>query len=433
MAKSKPDTLEFILQSDITGKLLPTIGKEQWQVLYVSADEPAHRFVMWCALLDEKAASRAIGHDSWDLMIGDGKPGFSQSWSDGKEITTYHRFGSRDSVRPLVLYRSFHGAFTQYVEVDEEFRLYHDLAEDKTRGLLLTFDTSGREIEIVRITPNEVRARLKHLRQFQAGTGLHLAIYIDSVRYSQIPLADIPTDEHERVETDGLIRWRRNVAVCDFRKEFETFSRLLCKVILAPPARDKAGIWPFEDDDDQKAVAFIVGGDKDGNAIEHTSDPDTLNNYFGANPGAPHYLTPIYFRREVLAKYFAEPERYKVSDGQLTCLSLWSCQIDNDLDSHVVVFLGDLGRDLPYDERLHWRQFNVPPEGGVRRDKLPAELPVAVHRCPITRPDVSPRVRQHHTRVGKGARMAAVPGAFTWRRALARHGTDTRHQLSSRA
>ena len=29
------------------------------------------------------------------------------------------------------------------------------------------------------------------------------------------------------------------------------------------------------------------------------------------------------------------------------------------------MFLGDLGRDLPYEERLHWRAFNVPPERGV--------------------------------------------------------------------
>lgn len=365
MVKPRPDSLEFILQLDVTGELLPTIGKEQWQVLYLSTDDSPHRFGMWSALLDEKAAARAIDHDSWDLMIGDGKPGFSQSWSGGKEITTYHRFGSRDGIRPLILYRAFHGAFPQYVEVDEEFRLYHDLAEDKTRGLLLAFDASGREIEVVRVTQHQVQSRLKYLRQFQAGTGLHLAIYIDSVRYSQILLADIPAGEHERVETDGMVRWRRNVARCDSRKEFETFSRLLCKVILAPPARDKAGIWPFKEDDYHRTVAFVIGVDEDGNEVEHTSDPDKLDNYFGANPGAPHYLTPVYFRREVLAKYFAEPERYNVSDGQLTCLSLWSCQIDNDLASHVAVFLGDLGRDLPYDERLHWRQFNVAPEGGV--------------------------------------------------------------------
>lgn len=365
MTKLKPETTEFLLQLDVIEELVPKIGKEQWQTLYLSADKPQHRMGMWCALLDDDAVARAMDHDSWDLMIGEGKPGFSQSWSDGKEVTTYSRFGSRDGVRPLILYRSFHGAFPQYVEVDEEFRLYHDLAEDKARGLLVSFDTSGREIEVVRVMPHEVRARLKHLRQYQAGTRLHLAIYIDSVRYSQIHLAQIHDDERARTATDGRVRWRRDVAECDFKEEYQTLSRLLCKVLLAPPHRDKAGIWPFNDTDDERAVAFIVGVDGDGSEIEHTSAPDMLNNHFGANPSALHYLTPVYFRREVLTKYFAEPERYKVLDGQLSCLSLWSCQIDNDLDSHVVVFLGDLGRDLPYLERLHWRQFNVPPEGGV--------------------------------------------------------------------
>jgi hypothetical protein len=365
MTKPRLSALEFLLQLDVIGELLPKIGKDQWQALYLSADDPPHRFGMWCALLDDDAAVRAIGHDSWDLMIDDGKPGFSQSWPDGEEVTTYHRFGSRDGVRPLVLYRSFHGAFPQYVEVDEEFRLYHDLAEDKTRGLLLSFDESGREIEVVRFTPHEVRGRLKYLRQFQAGTRLHLAIYVDSIRYSEIPLAKISATERERIETDGTTRWRRNVVKCDFKEEYESFSRLLCKVILAPPARHKAGVWPFKDGEGERAVAFIVGVDENGNELEHTSDPGALSNYFGANPGAPHYLTPVYFRREALAKYFAEPERYSVSDGQLACLSLWSCQIDNDLRSHVVVSLGDLGRDLPYEERLHWRQFNVAPEGGV--------------------------------------------------------------------
>jgi hypothetical protein len=196
---------------------------------------------------------------------------------------------------------------------------------------------------------------------------LHLAIYVDSVRYSRIALADVPVDEIERIERGSMVRWRRNVAKCDFNEGFGTFSRLLCKVILEPPVRAKAGVWPFKDDDSQDAVSFIVGVDKDGNEVEHTAEPGALANYFGANPGAPHYLTPIYFRREVLAKYFAEPERYEVSDGQLTCLGLWSCQMDNDLDSHVAVFLGDLGRDLPHDERLHWRQFNVAPEGGVSK------------------------------------------------------------------
>jgi hypothetical protein len=35
--------------------------------------------------------------------------------------------------------------------------------------------------------------------------------------------------------------------------------------------------------------------------------------------------------------------------------------IDNSHPTHVVAFLGDLGRDLPYRERLHWKAHNVPP------------------------------------------------------------------------
>jgi hypothetical protein len=302
-------------------------------------------------LLDDAAVERALNHDSWDLSIGDGKPGFSQSWPDGELITEYHPHGGSDGVRALVHHRSFHGAFRPYCEIDQEFRLYHDLAHDHNRGLLLAFDDSGREIEVVRIGQREITARLRYLRQYQAGTRQNLAIYVDSVRYSTIPLDDVgerrDSDKNER----GI--WSRHVVACDFRREYATFSRVLFKVILRAPAFEKAGIWPFDKGEEQRQVSFIIGVNEDGENVEYTSDPDRLSNYFGANPEAPNYLTPIYFRREVLSKYYAEPQRYTVSDGLLSCLGLWGCRIDNDLESSVAVFLGDLGRDLPYEERLH--------------------------------------------------------------------------------
>lgn len=364
MTGTPQNQLERLLQLDITQELLAAMGKNAWQLLYLSADAPDEHLGIWCALLDDEAAAKAMKHDGWDLLIGDGKPGFSQSWPEGKEITTYHRFSSGDGLRPLVIYRYFHGAFPKYFELDQEFRLYHDLAEDEERGLLFAFDRSGREIEVVRINSNKIAAQLKYLRQFQAGTRFHLAIFVDSTRYSQLTLADVPAAEQRRSHVDGGLRWHRVVAKCDFKEPYATFSRVLGKVILPPPPLESAGIWPFEDADDQ-AVNFIIGIDSEGRSVEHTSDPDVPDNYFGANPGAAHYLTPVFFRREVLGKYFAEPERYTVADGQLTCLGLWSCRIDNDLEKHVAVFLGDLGRDLPFEERLHWRQFNVPPAGRI--------------------------------------------------------------------
>lgn len=363
--KPELESLDYLLQTDLINELLPTFGKEHWQPLYLSREAPDRDFGVWCALLDDEAAARALEKDSWDLSIGDGGPGFSKSWSDGEETITYHPSGMDEGVRPLVLYRSFHGAFPSYSELDEEFRMYHNLAEEKTSGRLVTFDASGREIEVVRVSPKEVVVNLKYLRQFQAGTQLYVAFFIDSVRYSNLRLEDVPENQREREETTDRSRWTLHVSKSDFVREHKTFSRLLGKVVLPPPPREKAGIWPFEPDEDAKEVTFIIGVDQDGEAIEHTSDPDSLANYFGANPEAPNYLTPVYFRREVLAKYYTEPDRYNVRDGYLSCLGLWGCQIDNNHPTHVVVFLGDLGRDLPYEERLHWKQFNVPPEGGV--------------------------------------------------------------------
>ena len=359
--------LEYLLQTDVIEKMIPSIGADPWQPLYLSQRRHVDRFGLFCALLESSAAKACLEHNSWDIQIGDGLPGFSQRRNEGREETTYHRFGALNGIRPLVVYRHFHAAFPAYPELCEEFRHYHDLAHDHKRGLLLDFDRSGYEIEVVRIAPGEVTAQLKYLREFQAGTGLYLGIYIDSVRYSHLTLGQVPEDQRELEQVDARSRYTRYVVECDRVEEFATFSRLMAKVILSPPDITQAGVWPFSDTDREReaAVSFIIGTDNDGRPVESTSNPSKLDNYFGANSGAPHYLTPIYFRRDVLSKYYADPDRYTVSDGHLSCLGLWGCQIDNNHPSHVVVFLGDLGRDLPPDERLHWKQFNVPPEGGM--------------------------------------------------------------------
>src|SRR5689334_8107437 len=151
MSKPVLDTLNFLLQVDFISSRLPMIGKEQWQDLYRSVGGDSMSFAMWSGLLDDAAAARALERDGWDLRIHDYRPGFSQGWCDEKEVTTYHSRGSDNGARPIIREREFHGAFPSYFEVDEEFRLYHNLAEDKRRGVLLDFDASGREIEVVRL------------------------------------------------------------------------------------------------------------------------------------------------------------------------------------------------------------------------------------------------------------------------------------------
>jgi len=79
MTETPQSQLERLLQLDITQQMLPAMGKRPWQALYLSADGPDEHIGIWCALLDDEGAARAIKHDGWDLLIGDGKPGYRQA------------------------------------------------------------------------------------------------------------------------------------------------------------------------------------------------------------------------------------------------------------------------------------------------------------------------------------------------------------------
>jgi hypothetical protein len=359
-AKDYRLSLDYLLQRDLITDFIPRIGKDTWQVVYAIDDRDLDTFAVFSALLEPNSVKRALKENGWDLHIGNGLPGFSQCWHKGKETTTYHRFGT-EGIRPLVVVREFRGAWPSYIELCEEFRHFHNLAEDQENQCLLDFDESGYKVEVAKISEHRVDIDFVYLRRFLAATQLYLAIYFESVRYSRIRLDDVPENQRLLEYRDTSSRYSLHVATCDFHKGFLTFSRLLGKVIIPPPPIDECGKWPFDEERAEPEISFIIGANPDGTLIEYTSNPDKLANDFGANPGAPLYLTPVYFRREVLQKYYAEPERYSVEDGYLRCLGLWGMQIDNSHPTHVVAFLGDLGRDLPYRERLHWKQYNVLP------------------------------------------------------------------------
>ena len=143
------------------------------------------------------------------------------------------------------------------------------------------------------------------------------------------------------------------------------------RIILAPP-QDTCGIWPWDEADPADYPEFIIGEDDHGKPVKYTCEPDRLANYFGKNPDAPPYLTPVFFKREALQRYYDDSELYTVSDGYLSCSHLWGVKIDNGNPNCVVVFLGDIGRDIPAGHRTHWLSYNVSPtqrmsDVGVRR------------------------------------------------------------------
>lgn len=101
-----------------------------------------------------------------------------------------------------------------------------------------------------------------------------------------------------------------------------------------------------------------------GNIIEHSCNPRTLNNIcVNDKPEAPFDVTPVYFSRDVLSKFYNAPHKYNVSDGEVYYkedgLFL---RVDTDMKDYVAVLLVDFAM-LDYKEQQYWASFNVSPEG----------------------------------------------------------------------
>lgn len=358
---ARPSPLDHLLQTDARQYVENALGSEDWITVYGAGPGPLSGDPVFSALVPADRIEDVLSHLSWDLSVGDGLPGFSY----GCDEPTYHRWTSSGGVEPFAIVRFFHlevpGA--QQVELVEEFRLLYNLAYVPRSGEYLDVSTGTPET-VARWRDGRMEVKRRKLRQFLAVKGMYLALFFDRrYQHQALPISGVPDGAHDvRENRDDLVYELHVRDATEMMIGAGSFSRLIGKKLVAPLPIEQAGVAPYEDEEEY--VDFIIGVDDDGRRVEHTCEKDELSNYFGANPGAPHFLTPVHFRREVLSKYYNDPSRFTVEDGRLSCGALWGLRMDNDHADRVVVHLGDLGY-LPFEEQLYWRSFNVQPDGGL--------------------------------------------------------------------
>lgn len=350
------------LQKEIKGNL----GKTEW--ITVFSQSSAHHDVdqggFFSAFISNEKIKQVLKNYQWDLAIGGGLPGFSH-FEKGKEITEYYRF-SENGIEPVVYWRAFHGVKEDYYEVSEEFRLYFNLFEDRKNlkdAKFIHIDDNGDENEVILINENEVKIKLKYLKEFLAVKKMHLAVYFDFMRFSRKTLNELGQKEIDDVAHGSDYIYSicvRDLVINDTKSQ----GWLMGKKLIVGLKDFKPDI--FGRSEEKKYEDFIIGIDENGKEILHTCEGDKLANFFGQNPGSPQFLTPVFFKKEVLAKYYSNPEKYTVDDGYLSCKGLWGLRMDNNHPRYVVVFLGDLGH-LPRKEKLYWKSFNVAHQGGISR------------------------------------------------------------------
>lgn len=342
------------------------LGTSEWIPLYANQKipEPTDEFYLISALVPENLEEDILSRHSWEIICIDSfRPGYITHYDRGIKNVQYCRFGREDSIEPIVTLRHFHKLKEAYFDISEEFRHLYNLYYDRHEKTHTAILDDGNEEDVVRISKDSVVVSAKYLKEFLAIKQCILVLYFNIDRYSPGNLSnsgELPQDE---IRKSGSINCSISIRNCDWRRDGSyIYSRLLGKkVIRGLREFDPENFSPGSTNRDEY-LDFIIAVDPDGKEMTFTCDEAKLANFFGKNPGKPNYVTPVFFKREVLEKYYANPEKYSVRDGNLYCGGLWSLRLDNNHEKYVIVMLGDLGL-LPLSEQQYWRSFNVKPDG----------------------------------------------------------------------
>ena len=295
------EALELLEQEKMIEDSCSVNGREPWTVVYDDWNhEDGARGGRYACFAQPEQRQRIVSHREWDFTEVDGIPSF-RSNDEGKEV--YCRNGNVLGFEPLIIKQEFHGVVPDSLLLSEEFRLLMNLWTDSTsRNFYMISDDGSKEL-VVRFNATRIEIRTPVLRCYQAIRQLDLVLFTDSQSYTRCFVPDVLLDDLncERLMDDNLGYIFRNVT----------------KVTHRP------GV---------------------------SSDLDV-----------PTYCTSVFFKRDVLRRYYDNSELYSVSDKYLGCAQKWGVQIDNS-NSHVVsVYLGDIGRDIPSSHWQHWSSYNIPP------------------------------------------------------------------------
>lgn len=308
--------------------------------------------------------------------------------SDALKNHTWECKFSNKGFEPLIYIRDEMGQYNSYLELSEEFRLYYNLYEkfesheDKE---YIYIDNNGDEEIVVKIGKQEAFIKLKFLKDYISVRQMHFFIYFDFMRFSNKTLTELSIKElNENFSTDTyfynhLIRDIGNGISGDPK----TQSWIMGKSLIKNIKDYKRGTI----EERNKYCEFIIDYDENGNEKYFTCDEEKLGNYFGKNPDAPLYVEPVFFKKEVLTKYYNNPNKYSVIDGYISCVSLWGIRIDNNNRNYVAVMIGELSK-LHYKEQLYWKHFNIPPEKDMRYSRTAFMRGFAGRPCNPESPDL---------------------------------------------
>lgn len=323
-----------------------------WTTVYSHHAAADGRPSVFACFADPARKLEILAGDDWLKNASSFSPGFCMYRDD----VTYHN-GRDEGYDFIVAEQYFFSLEQAQILVNQEFIMLFELFRDED-GCYYSIDKCAGREKVVDFAGDEVRVRTKFILRFIAAKQCLFVHFVDA-RLASAPSFPLGSTEciAERDEI-GNNYHIRHWYTSDSDESY-LLSMLYARSFIEPGDVETCGVWPY-DEKKERYPEFIIDEQPDGSLVRYTCDPNKLGTFFDKEPRAPYYLTPVFFKPAVLDKYRSSPH-FDVSERHISCGSQWRCEIDNVDPDRVMVYLGDLGRDLPESERTHFLSFEMSP------------------------------------------------------------------------
>lgn len=317
-----------------------------WVDVFTNGDN--HSGGIFCYLVADCHLNEHMETSDFGLWKGsEGRPSVSTYYSpDGQEFR-YSPF-NEDGIEPFLYCKSFPCANDGYIDVSEEFVNYFRLYEkglSKQDRTYYFFDELGEMEEVILIKIDSVRVKLKFLMEYISVRRMHFAICFDFMAVGKVSLKDFGISLQDKNFTNDWYNYNHLICVCPGSTDLQSWIR--GKIVIKYDPAKSLQTWY---DTDFAYENFIIGYNQEsGEEISVPCDSEEHK-----------FFVPVYFKKEVLSKYYNDPEKYKIDGFSLSCHA-FHLKMDNNIDEYVVVFLNDL-RMLPQKEQLYWKHYNIAPQ-----------------------------------------------------------------------
>ena len=318
---------------------------------------------IFSCLVNDNLATKSMTYDTWDISHSKAGPLINEQFGT---FISYSRY-SNDEVEPIVMYLENEGRWDEEAFLAEEFVMYfklHKEAKGKNEYVYYQVDECGDDVEVARVAGINLEVKLKYVKEYIAVKKLNLLVFTDEVINDTKSIDELGGNEIPWTTSKGsdFIFSYALQEFAGYGLGYKSCAVFRGKCMMRYNDKDIQHLWKLRDSGYE---SFIVGSDEDGKEVFISCDEKRMPNLFTRQGDEPYSLSPVFFKRDVLSKYFQAVDKYSVQDGYLSGPS-WGIRIDNDRsDDYVVAALVDLGR-MPHREQLHWRSFNVlPPRNGV--------------------------------------------------------------------